>query len=179
MDCIVRTASCGLHRADCIVRIASCASYGLYRVNCIVRIALCASYGLYRMDCNVWIASCASYGLYRTDCIVRIVSCGLHCPDCIMRIVLWDRIVRIASRSAQLSMGLRCADKRRNVAKEEGSIVRNRNYLCALLYEREGTLYRKPTFSYVNSRNCSVESPRGIRVDCKHIVLRGGYGLWR
>ena len=68
-------------------------------------------------------------------------------------------------------MGLRCANKRRSVAKEEGSIVQNGNYLCALLYEREDMLYRKPTFLYMNSRNCSVESLRGIRVDCKHIAI--------
>ena len=86
-------------------------------------------------------------------------------------IALCNRIVRIASRSAQLSMGLRCADKRRNFAKEEGLIVRNGNYLCALLYEREGLLYQKPTFSYMNSRNSSVEFPRRIRVDCKHIAI--------
>ena len=99
--------------------------------------------------------------------VVAVVSrgialCGLPW-DHIVQIALWDRI--------PVSTALYVADRRRNVAKEEGSIVRNGNYLCALLYEREGTLYRKPTFSYVNSRNCSVESPRGIRVDCKHIAI--------
>ena len=95
-----------------------------------------------------------------------------------MQIALCNRIVRLhcmnASRSAQFSMRLRCADNRRNVTKEEGSIVQNglvANQLCALLYEREGTLYRKPTFSYVNSRNYSVESPRGIRVDLEHVAM--------
>ena len=90
--------------------------------------------------------------------------------DHIVQIALWiascDRIMRIASRSTQLSMRLRCTDKRCNV-RTEGSIAQNGSLpsrLCVVCFatkkrDRDRTLYRELTVPYVNSRDSSVESP--------------------
>ena len=118
-----------------------------------------ATYWCYHGHCGP--CGCYDYRGHR-----GVTLCGLHCADCIVRITLCG--LHPGQRSS--SMRLRCADKRCNVAKEEGLIIRNGN-ACALLYKREGTLYWKPTFLYVNSRNCSMECPWGIRINCKHVVI--------
>ena len=68
--------------------------------------------------------------------------------------------------------------QRRDVAKEEGSIIRNRlvaKQLCAVICRREGTLYRRPTF-FVSPRgvHCTRASYKAHRTRESHKVLHNG-----
>lgn len=98
-------------------------------------------------------------GWPHADCLVRMASCGLQCVDRFMGLhhaIVWCRFHR-RNWTVRLYPGQRSfvsdsgAPTRRDVTKEEGSIIRTclvGKQLCALLADR-GYVVSKPTFFYV------------------------------